>query len=52
MHLLTYDTFLHESLPMAEIAQQRANHESVPTTALYDRRNDQVSLDEIERVLI
>jgi site-specific recombinase XerD len=35
-----------------EIAQQMANHESSRTTGLYDRRNDQVSLDEIERILI
>jgi integrase/recombinase XerD len=33
-------------------AQQMANHESVRTTGLYDRRNDQVSLDEVERILI
>lgn len=35
-----------------EIAQQMANHECVRTTGLYDRRNDQVSLDEVERILI
>ena len=35
-----------------EIAQQMANHESARTTGLYDRRNDQVSLDEEERILI
>ena len=33
-----------------EIAQQMAAHESARTTGLYDRRNDQVSLDEIERI--
>ena len=33
-----------------EIAQQMAAHESAHTTGLYDRRNDQVSLDEIERI--
>jgi site-specific recombinase XerD len=33
-----------------EIAQQMANHESSRTTGLYDRRDDQVSLDEIERI--
>ena len=32
--------------------QQMANHESARTTGLYDRRNDQVSLDEVERILI
>ena len=35
-----------------EVAQQMANHESSRTTGLYDRRNDQVSLDEVERILI
>ena len=35
-----------------EIAQQMANHESSRTTGLYDRRQDQVSLDEVERILI
>ena len=35
-----------------EIAQQMAIHESARTTGLYDRRNDQVSLDEVERILI
>lgn len=33
-----------------EIAQQMANHESARTTGLYDRRNDLVSLDEVERI--
>lgn len=35
-----------------EIAQQMANHESARTTGLYDRRGDEITLDEIERVLI
>jgi integrase len=35
-----------------EIAQQMANHESSRTTGLYDRRDDEVSLDEIERIVI
>ena len=35
-----------------EIAQQMANHESARTTGLYDRRGDQISLDEVERILI
>ena len=34
-----------------EIAQQMAGHESARTTGLYDRRNDGVALDEIERVV-
>lgn len=35
-----------------EVAQQMANHESARTTGLYDRRSDQVSLDEVERIVI
>lgn len=33
-----------------EIAQQMANHESSRTTGLYDRRGDQIKLDEVERI--
>jgi len=29
-----------------------ANHASTRTTQLYDRHNDEVSLDEVERILI
>jgi integrase len=29
-----------------------ANHASTRTTQLYDRRSDEVSLDEVERILI
>lgn len=35
-----------------EHAMQIAAHESARTTKLYDRTNDEVSLDEIERILI
>lgn len=35
-----------------ETAAAMANHSSIRTTQLYDRRSDQVSLDEIERVRI
>jgi site-specific recombinase XerD len=35
-----------------EVAQQMANHESARTTGLYDRRDDEVSLDEVEKILI
>lgn len=34
-----------------EIAQQMAGHESSRTTGLYDRRGEEISLDEIERIL-
>jgi integrase/recombinase XerD len=33
-----------------EIAQQMAAHESSRTTGLYDRQNDEISLDEVERI--
>jgi site-specific recombinase XerD len=35
-----------------EKAAMTANHTSTRTTQLYDRRNDEVSLDEVERILI
>lgn len=35
-----------------EVAQQMAAHESARTTGLYDRRGDEISLDEIERIAI
>lgn len=35
-----------------EHAQQIAAHESPRTTKLYDRTNDAISLDEIERIVI
>jgi integrase/recombinase XerD len=35
-----------------EVAQQIANHEAPRTTKLYDRRQDEISLDEIERIAI
>ncbi len=35
-----------------ELAQQMAAHESPRTTALYDRRDDKVAVDEVERILI
>ncbi|HQR05673.1 MAG TPA: tyrosine-type recombinase/integrase [Gemmatales bacterium] len=35
-----------------EKAQQIANHESPRTTKLYDRTTDEISLDEIERIII
>ena len=35
-----------------EVAQQMAAHESSRTTGLYDRRGDEVSLDEVEKIAI
>jgi integrase len=35
-----------------EKAAAMANHASTRTTQLYDRRRDEVSLDEVERVVI
>jgi len=35
-----------------EVAQQMAAHESARTTGLYDRRGDDISLDELERIAI
>ena len=35
-----------------EKAQQLANHESARTTKLYDRRDDKLSLDEVEKISI
>lgn len=34
-----------------EVAQQMAGHELARTPGLYDRRNDTVTLDEVERVV-
>lgn len=33
-------------------AQAMANHESPRTTKLYDRTRDQITLDEVERIVI
>jgi integrase/recombinase XerD len=35
-----------------EVAQRMAGHESARTTGLYDRRDDEISLDEVERIVI
>ena len=35
-----------------ELAQQMAAHESARTTGLYDRRDEEVTLDEVERITI
>jgi len=39
-------------LPAARPASFALGHASTRTTQLYDRRNDEVSLDEVERILI
>jgi integrase len=35
-----------------EKAAQMANHASMRTTQLYDRRRDEMSLDEVERIRV
>ncbi len=45
-----FDKMIDQATKM--VAQQMANHESARTTGLYDRRDDRVSLDEVERILI
>jgi sugar/nucleoside kinase (ribokinase family) len=35
-----------------EKAAQMANHASTRTTQLYDRRAEEVTLDEVERILV
>jgi site-specific recombinase XerD len=37
---------------LLEYAQQMAAHESARTTKLYERRNDQVTLDQVERIVL
>jgi site-specific recombinase XerD len=37
---------------LLEYAQQMAAHESARTTKPYDRRNDQVTLDQVERIVL
>jgi integrase/recombinase XerD len=37
---------------ISEHAEQIANHESPKTTELYDRTNDQITLDEVKRIVI
>jgi site-specific recombinase XerD len=37
---------------LLEYAQQMAAHESARTTKLYDRRSDQVTLDQVERIVL
>jgi len=39
-------------VPLLENAQAMAAHESPRTTKLYDRRGDEITLDEVERINI
>jgi hypothetical protein len=41
-----------ENAGTLEKAQQMAAHSSARTSKLYDRRSDEVTLDEIERIAI
>ena len=51
--LESYTSCTDPRLPGAlQVAQQMANHESARTTGLYDRRDDEVSLDEVEKIVI
>jgi hypothetical protein len=43
---------LPEEWSTLEKAAAMANHASTRTTQLYDRRRDELSLDEVERILI
>ncbi|MGQ7848655.1 tyrosine-type recombinase/integrase [Granulosicoccus sp. 3-233] len=45
-------TIYLENGGQVEHAQQMAGHESPRTTKLYDRRNDIISLDEVEKIII
>ena len=42
--------YLENGRRRIEVAEQMANHESSRATGLYDWRNDEVSLDEVERI--
>ena len=46
-----FTTYL-ENGDTIEKAQQIAAHESPKTTKLYDRTSDQITLDEVERIII
>jgi integrase/recombinase XerD len=35
-----------------EAAQRMAAHESIKTTKLYDRTHEQITLDEVERIVL
>jgi integrase/recombinase XerD len=45
-------TALRKNGGSIEHAQQIANHASPQTTRLYDRSSDEITLDEVERIVI
>jgi hypothetical protein len=47
-----WDYILSQERPHAREAASMANHSSTRTTQLYDRRSDEVNLNEFERILI
>jgi len=47
----TFSTGHHDTV-CKSFAARMANHASTRTTQLYDRRAEEVTLDEVERVLI
>src|SRR3546814_5452895 len=50
--LFPYPTLFRSNGGTLDTAATMANHSSTRTTQLHDRRPDDVSLDEVERVLI
>jgi hypothetical protein len=48
----TGDTAYLKNGGTLERAAQMANHASTRTTQLYDRRAEEVTLDEVERILV
>jgi hypothetical protein len=49
---LLWDTGYPDAVADQPKAAAMANHASTRTTQLYDRRRDEVSLDEVERIVI
>ena len=41
-----------DKAPVGEIAQRMVGPANAKTTGLYDRRNDDIGLDEVERIVI
>jgi hypothetical protein len=51
-HAVDRDSGLPQERWHAQKAAAMANHASMRTTQLYDRRRDEVSLDEVDRIAI